>query len=402
MTTPPGSPGPYGIPGGAGADPRTAAGYGAPPAGQGPGPGGYGPPPGGHGPPAGGHPPQVPGQAGGPGPAAGQAPPSAGWVPSGTEAYRKPEPAGRRGFAAAPRRSRFGLAAQFVLQFVYIPVWALIALALLAAVIFIDSGSNANIGLSDGVFGFVKTGISWRRLRAEWSGRAESWAPFTDARFAECFAKAEKSSGWAESELPPSGVRRATCELPVRYYRGLDSAAVEQLAQRRGWSVDWAASKKPAETLQLFRLIPPPPLTGVPDPYAPAPGRGAPWGPLPRRFAMPLLTFVFLPRMRALELRGSADAYLAHLRAHLPERIRTETARDPHKGYRADESGRILRRVAVRNWHFRGVGAQAVLFVAAEQGWRIDHSFPARPDGTVHLCRPDTTSSAAAPASGRG
>ncbi|WP_329367988.1 hypothetical protein OG896_22315 [Streptomyces sp. NBC_00669] len=403
MTTPPGGPGPYGNPGGAGADPRVAGGYGPQPGGYGPQSGGYGAPPGGYGaqpggygpPPTTGYPPQGPGPGQGPGQGGalpqddGRTPGSGGWQPRGAEAYRKQEPPAIRQFDAAPRRSRFGLVAQFVFQFLYIPVWALIALALLALVIWIDTGSSANVGLSEGVFGFTKTGISWRRLRAEWSGRVESWAPFTDSRLAERFTKAEKSSGWAVSELPPSGVRRAKCELPVEHYRGLDSAALDQLARRRGWSMDWDATKKPAEAVHFFRLIPPPQHTGVPDPYGPAPYPGTPWGPLPRRFAMPLLTFVFLPRLRALELRGSADAYLAHLRAYLPEQIRTETERNPARGYQADESGRVLRRIAVRPWHFRGAGAHAVLRVAAEQGWRLDHSFPARPAGTVHLCCPE-------------
>lgn len=389
MSTPPGGPSPYGVPGGAGADPRLA--------------GAYGPPAGAYGPPAGGYPSQGHGPGGGRPDVAGrspqggsQSPQGGGWVPRGADAYRKPEPARLSHFDAAPRRSRFGLLAQFVLQFLYIPVWALIAAALLVVVLVLDADSNANVGLPGGMFGFVKTGISWRRMRAEWSGRAESWAPFTDARLAEAFAKAEKDSGWSVTELPPSGVRKARCELPVRHYRGLDSTGLGRLAEQRGWSLDRDATKSPAETAHFFRLIPPPPHVGVPDPYAPAPRPGAPWGPLPRRFAMPLLTFVFMPRLRALELRGSADAYLAHLRTYLPRQISSENAKSPGKGYLTDGSGGILRRVEVRIWHYRGAGAHAVLRVAAEQGWRIDHSFPARPDGPVHLCSPDTFLGAAA------
>ncbi|MFB6537344.1 hypothetical protein [Streptomyces noursei] len=53
------------------------------------------------------------------------------------------------------------------------------------------------------------------------------------------------------------------------------------------------------------------------------------------------------------------------------------------------EHARILRRVSVRTWHFRGIGAHGVPTAAAEQGRRLDHGYPADPDGTLHLCRLD-------------
>jgi len=392
MSTPPGGPGPYGnspSPGGPyGPPPATGhPAYGRSP--HAPGPGAYGPAaPGPYAPGPHGTAPYAPGPAG---QGAAQAPRGGGWVPTGvTPPPKKAQPGvGERQFTAAPRRSRTGLAAQYVLQYVYIPLWATIAVTLLLAVIAIDIFAEANLGLSGAVFDFTKTGISWRRLRAEWTGRPDLWAPFTAERFAELFPKAEKNSGWEPAKLPPSGVRRAVCELPVRHYRGLDSAAIEQLAGARGWAVDWEATKDPRGDLHLFRLLPPPPLTGVPDPYGPAPRRGEPWGPLPRRLAVPLLTFVFVPRLRALELRGSADAYAAHLRAHLPRVFAAETKRNPRHDYLA-EDGVIMRRVKVSSWHFRGAGAHAVLRVAAELGWQLDPAFPPRPQGPIHLCRPDS------------
>ncbi|MEV0406455.1 hypothetical protein [Actinoallomurus sp. NPDC050550] len=277
---------------------------------------------------------------------------------------------------------------QFVLQFIYIPLWVLIAVGLTVLAIWADSASNANIGPPGAAFGFAQAAISWRRFRVEWSGRAADWAPFTDALLKERFSRGEKNSGWNVATLPPSGVRRATTDLPVRYYRGLSPAQVEHLARLRGWSVDWASSK-PADRLCFFRLMPPPVQVGLPHPYGPPPAPGTPWGPLSFRVAMPLLTWVFMPRLRALELRRNPDAYLTHLRKYLPERFKAELARDPRKNYQADEAGRILRRVSVSTWHFRGVGAQAVLRVAAEQGWQLDHSFPAEPGTTLHLCRLD-------------
>jgi hypothetical protein len=281
------------------------------------------------------------------------------------------------------------LAVQFTLQFVYIPLWVLIAVGLTVLAIWADSASNANVGPPTAAFGFAEATISWRRFRVEWSGRAQDWEPFTEALLKERFSRSERNSGWDAAKLPPSGVRRAIADLPVRYYRGLGAARVEQMAERHGWSVDWANSRSPAQRLRFFRLIPPPEQVGVPHPYGPPPSSGMPWGPLPLRVAMPLLTYVFMPRVRILELRRSRDAYLAHLRKYLSKRFQAELARDPRKDYLADDAGKILRRVSISAWHFRGVGAQAVLRVAAEQGWRLDHSFPAKPGSTLHLCRLD-------------
>lgn len=86
---------------------------------------------------------------------------------------------------------------------------------------------------------------------------------------------------------------------------------------------------------------------------------------------------VFMPRLRALEPRDSADAYLVHLRTRLPRVFAAGSKRDPRRGYLAEE-GRILRRVSVPSRYFRGAGAHAVLAVAAEHGWHLDHSYPGR------------------------
>ncbi|WP_143179635.1 hypothetical protein [Streptomyces yunnanensis] len=324
----------------------------------------YGPPGGAHGNPA----PPAPPSLQKPGPA-----------PKPT-AKPRPDP------GPAPCRSRTGLVAQFVLQCLYIPIWALIAIGLTMLAIWLDVNSSANVGPPEIAFGFVRTGISWRRLRAAWGGRPEDWAPFTEPLLAERFAKAEKDSGWFASQLPPSGVRRATARLARCHCRGLGATGVATLAQRYGWSVDWDAHTSPDE-VPLFRLMPPPAHQGVPDPYGPLPAPGAPWGPLPHRVVLPLLTLVLVPRVRTLELRRNPDAYLAHLHTYLAGKFAQEVAKSPGTHYRADEQGRILRRVVVRPWHFRGVGAHGVLRVAAEQGWRLDHTYPAEPGRALHLCR---------------
>ncbi|MFD8751059.1 hypothetical protein ACFV0O_08755 [Kitasatospora sp. NPDC059577] len=252
------------------------------------------------------------------------------------------------------------------------------------------SGSDA-ADLSEILVGLSGSGISWRRLRIEWNGKPEEWEPFTEGLLKDRFAKAEKNSGWRPPELPPSGVRQAVTGLGRHHYRALAPTRVEQLAKRHGWSVDWAKCRSVQGQLHLFRLIPPPKQIGVPDPYGPPPAPRTPWGPMRCRAVVPLLTLALVPRVRLLELRRSPNAYVRHLRKHLETRFRAELARERRRdNYRFDEAGRVLRRVSVRTWHFRGAGAGAVLRVAAEHGWKLDHSFPADPQGTVHLCLLDS------------
>ncbi|MGW3044445.1 hypothetical protein ACWC9T_31370 [Kitasatospora sp. NPDC001159] len=249
-------------------------------------------------------------------------------------------------------------------------------------------GGNDLEDLAQIIGGLAGSAISWRRLRIEWNGRPEEWETFIEGLLTKRFSRAERKSGWEPHELPPSGVRRAVTHLWLHHHHGLTPTRVEQLAERHGWSVDWAKSTVVKGELRFFRLIPPPEHVDVPDPHGPPPATGSPWGPMRCRVVIPLLTLLLMPRVRFLELRRSPDAYVRHLREHLKKLFRAELARERGKNaYRADSTGRILRRVSVGTRHFRGAGAGAVLRVALEQGWRLDRSYPADPRDTVHLCR---------------
>ncbi|MFD8707667.1 hypothetical protein ACFV1W_34640 [Kitasatospora sp. NPDC059648] len=290
---------------------------------------------------------------------------------------------------AAPRRARAGLAAQFVLQFLYIPLGIALVFAFLFMMVAGGGPGGGDAGDFVGAVGGIATAsISWRRLRVEWHGRPEDWEQYTEGLLRKRFASAEKNSGWEPSRLPPGGVRLAVSYLWRPNYRGLAPIRVEQLARRHGWSVDWGRSSSAKGELCFYRLVPPPAQAGVPDPAGPQPAPGAPWGPLRCRVLLPLFTLVFWPRVRILELLRSPRLYERHLRRHLAKLFRTELARERTRdNYRYDSVGRILRRVAVKPRHYRGAGAWAVLRIAAEHGWTLDHSFPADPSGTLHLCR---------------
>ncbi|MGG2460901.1 hypothetical protein ACO0M4_13955 [Streptomyces sp. RGM 3693] len=59
---------------------------------------------------------------------------------SGDRPKPKPDP------GPGPRRSRTGLVTQYVLQCVYLPIWALLAIGLTVLAIWLDANSSANVG----------------------------------------------------------------------------------------------------------------------------------------------------------------------------------------------------------------------------------------------------------------
>ncbi|MFJ9847339.1 hypothetical protein ACIRYZ_44350 [Kitasatospora sp. NPDC101155] len=160
----------------------------------------------------------------------------------------------------APRRSRIGLAAQFVLQFVYIPLGILVAIGFVVLPFWAAAtsgsgggGSGTDLGdLARILEGLARSAISWRRLRTEWSGRPEEWETFTERLLTKRFSRAERKSRWAPHELSPSRVRRAVTHLWLHHHHGLAPTRVEQLAERHGWSMDWAKSTVVKDSVGKF------------------------------------------------------------------------------------------------------------------------------------------------------
>jgi hypothetical protein len=311
--------------------------------------------------------------------------PSGGFGPP-HPSYQVPAPAPQAAAPAAtagpaPRRNRVGLLLQFVLQFVYIPLWVLLLVALI--VFYIWSDANGDLPGGDGLLSVGSTAISWRRFLAEWTGDPRRWEQLAGPLLEKAFAQAEKNGGWEAAKLPPTGIRRVTAQLPVRHYRGLAPARLEGLVRQRGWSVDWERSRKPERELHFFRLMPPP----APPTALTGPG----WDPMPARLLVPLLTLPLLPRVRTLELRRDAAAYRGHLAARLDARCRAELARPAkRRSYCPDEHGTILRRVQITVPHYRLLGAREALRLAEERGWQLDTTYPARPENSLRVCRPDT------------
>lgn len=136
-----------------------------------------------------------------------------------------------------PRRSAVGLWCQFYLQWIYIPLGVIALVALFVASVL---GGDAS-GFGGGGRGRRRVaGVpddpyeSWhltrRQYRLERFGSQEEWAVRADLALRRAVALTGESTS-------------KSVELPVRTWRRVGIAGVEELAVPLGWRVDWGRTR---------------------------------------------------------------------------------------------------------------------------------------------------------------
>ncbi|MFJ7911540.1 hypothetical protein [Kitasatospora sp. NPDC096204] len=313
----------------------------------------------------------------------------------------------------APRRSRVVVLTQFLLQWIYAPLWILGLVLLFVLLVFADNVGGGSGPSSDGWLKVNRSFIPPRRLRAELTGRPEDWERYVTPVLARRIAAAEAAYAAGDGEVQTDLGRVVRVGLALRLYRGLGAAGVVRLAERHGWH--GVASGTDAGHVRLARHFPAPAVLNAPTPQDPPAAPGAPWGPQPVRFA-PLLPFVFLlqivyvpvyglltcwvsrpepdywdrwgarwtvgPRAFRAEFTNSPAAWDRHIRRILGrDTKRISTAARTPDGPRVD-------RVHLKRATYRGAGAHRALCLAAEQGWTLDPAYTPDPANSLHLTRP--------------
>ncbi|MET8622240.1 hypothetical protein ABZW30_00490 [Kitasatospora sp. NPDC004669] len=327
------------------------------------------------------------------------------------------QPAGFPG--PAPRRNRLVVLLQFLLQWIYAPLW-IIGLVIVIAVVILSDYGGSGPG-SDGWLKVNRSFIPPRRLRAELTGRPEDWERYVTPVLKRRIAAAEVAHAAGGGEVQVDLSREMSVALAARLYRGLGADGVVRVAERLGWQ--GASSGTDAERVRLVRRFPAPPAPNAPSPQDPLAAPGTPWGPQSTRFA-PLLPVIFLlqivyipvyglltfwidrpnpdhwscwgacwtvgPRAFRAEFTNSPAAWDRHIRRIL----KRDTTRE--LGRAADSYGRLvapdgtfLRRVQLHRATYRGAGAHQALRIAAEQGWTLDPAYTPDPVNSLRLCRPD-------------
>ncbi|MFG3225204.1 hypothetical protein ACGF07_10530 [Kitasatospora sp. NPDC048194] len=347
--------------------------------------------------------------------------------PQQPDAARRPDPAARfeaapqpGGFPGpAPRRNRAAVLLQFLLQWIYAPLWILGLVAVFVVLILADySGGGPD---SDGWVRVNRSFIPPRRLRAELTGRPEDWERYVTPLLERRIAAAEATHAAGGGTVQPDLGREVSVGLAVRLYRGLGADGVVRIAERFGWQ--GVPNGTDAEQVRLVRRFPAPAALAAPSPQDPPAAPGTPWGPQPTRFAL-LLPVVFLlqivyvpvyglltfwvnhpepdrwerwgarwtvgPRAFKAEFTNSPAAWDRHIRRILKRDATRELAR-PADGYGPllAPDGTFLRRITLHRATYCGAGAHRALRIAAEEGWVLDPAYAPDPVNSLRLCRAD-------------
>ncbi|GHF28598.1 hypothetical protein GCM10018790_02530 [Kitasatospora xanthocidica] len=321
-----------------------------------------------------------------------------------------------------PRRSRLAVLLQFLLQWIYAPLWIAGLVALFVVLIFADyTGSGPS---SDGWLKVNRAFIPPRRLRAELTGRPEDWERYVTPILERRIAAAEAEHAAGGGDVQPDLSRVIGIRLAARLYRGLGAEGVVRLAARHGWH--GVPSGPDLTHVRLSRRIPAPAVLNAPSPQDPPAAPGTPWGPQPTRFA-PLLPFVFLlqflyvpvvglvlvvcgrdvdwnrwgarwtvgPRAFRAEFTDSPAAWDRHIRRILaresrvgPKEAAAKAATAAAKGQTPDGTTPV-RRITINRATYRGAGAHQALRIAAQDGWTVDPAYTPDPANTLRLCRPE-------------
>ncbi|MEU9042600.1 MULTISPECIES: hypothetical protein [unclassified Kitasatospora] len=326
-----------------------------------------------------------------------------------------PQPGGFPG--PVPRRNRLGVLIQFVLQWIYAPLW-IVGLVLLFAVLIL-ADYNGGGPSSDGWLRVNRSFLPPRRLRAELTGRPEHWERYVTPLLARRIAAAEANHAAGGGEVQADLGREVSVRLAVRLYRGLGADGVVRLAERYGWR--GVPSGTDVEQVRLVRGFPAPTGLNAPSPQDPPAAPGAPWGPQPTRSAL-LLPFVFLlqivyvpvygvatfwvnrpepdywerwgarwtvgPRAFRAEFTDSPAAWDRHIRRILERDTKRELGRTAESYRRVTApDGTFFRRVQLHRATYRGAGAHQALRIAAEDGWTLDPAYTPDPANSLRLCR---------------
>ncbi|SOB83055.1 hypothetical protein [Streptomyces sp. 1331.2] len=343
--------------------------------------------------------------------------PEAQFAPPSAQAAPLAQPAPPAPGAAfpgpAPRRGRLAVLLQFLLQWIYAPLWILGLVLLFAVLLLADySGSGPS---SDGWLKVNRTFLPPRRLRAELTGRPEDWERYLTPILRRRIEAAEAAHAAGGGEVQADLGREVSVGLAVRLYRGLGADGVVRLAERHGWQ--GSLSGTDAEQVRLVRRFPAPAGLNAPSPQDPPAAPGTPWGPQPTRPAL-LLPFVFLlqilyvpvyglltfwvsrpepdywerwgarwtvgPRAFRAEFTDSPAAWDRHIRRIL---ARDTARKDGSNGPPTGPGGTRLRRIRLNRATYRGAGAHQALRIAAEQGWTLDPAYTPDPANSLRLCR---------------
>ncbi|MEV5594850.1 hypothetical protein [Streptomyces sp. NPDC052496] len=124
--------------------------------------------------------------------------------------------------------------AQFVAQWVYLPLWAASSLVLCAVVALASAGLNPPKSWFNPARGL----LTWSRLKAEWSRDPDAWRSYADDRLGRRLRKAPAHQALHVAPAAEGERRVVSVVLPVRFFRGVGAGYAVGVARGLGWSAE--------------------------------------------------------------------------------------------------------------------------------------------------------------------
>ncbi|WUD72869.1 hypothetical protein OG937_14775 [Streptomyces sp. NBC_00510] len=134
---------------------------------------------------------------------------------------------------AVPRRNRPGLLAQFVLQWLWLPLWAVVALALGLFVALASAGVNPPLAWLNPWRG----ALTWPRFRLEWAADPARWDAYATERIRVRIAAAERRPAAHRARDADGGAVLAVT-VPARSFRGAGPDRAAAVAAAEGWTAE--------------------------------------------------------------------------------------------------------------------------------------------------------------------
>lgn len=134
---------------------------------------------------------------------------------------------------AAPRRSRPGLLAQFVLQWLWLPVSGAVALAAGLVAALASAGFDPPLAWLNPWRG----ALAWPRFRLEWAASPARWDAYATGRNRARTASAERRPA-AHQARDAYGAAVLAVTVPARLFRGAGPDRAASVAAAEGWTAE--------------------------------------------------------------------------------------------------------------------------------------------------------------------
>ncbi|MBC6460788.1 hypothetical protein [Actinomadura sp. HBU206391] len=151
---------------------------------------------------------------------------------------------------AAKRRNKVSLLLQFSLQWLYLPVWGVVAVALGVLVALASAGLNPPLRWFD-----VRRGaLSPHRFHVEWVSDPALWDTYAADRIRSKVEKANANPARYGGRVAPDGNRELTVTVPAVHFRGVGPDRAIAIAQSLGWTAQLKGNGREVWNAGALRL----------------------------------------------------------------------------------------------------------------------------------------------------